>query len=113
MMAAIDRFYNMFPKADDETDDEFNRWKYAMEDMVQTLLAEGSLNSIYRMSLPFRVDPTVRHVRILGTTDGCRFAHVDLAEKKKIEVEQVIMMDKRKLADNNNSSNKRASYSNL
>ena len=34
----------------------------------------------------FGVDPTVRNLRILGTSNGCRFVHVDLADLKKIEV---------------------------
>jgi hypothetical protein len=93
LMSQIDDFYTYFPKAADETDDEFNRRKYAMEDNVQSIVAEGPMKSVYRMSLPFRVDPTVKRVRFLGTNDGCRFAHVDLAERKKLEVEQVIMID--------------------
>ena len=60
LMFTIDDFFHLFPKAADETDDEFNRRKYAMEDKVHALTTQGNLNSIYRMSLPFQVDPTVR-----------------------------------------------------
>ena len=111
-MFPIDDFYKLFPKAIDETEDEFNHQKYAMEDKVHSMVSKGTLNSIYRMVLPFRVDPTVRRVRILGTSDGCRFAHVDLAERKKIEVEEVIMMDRRKLLPSSAEKNKH-SYSNI
>ena len=111
-MFAIDDFFQLFPKATDETEDEFNHHKYAMEDKVHAMMVlQGTLNSIYQMSLPFRVDPTVRRVRILGTSDGCRFAHVDLAERKKIKVEEVIMLDKRKLLPTLAEKN-RHSYSN-
>jgi hypothetical protein len=54
LMSEIDDFYTYFPKAADETDDEFNRRKYAMEDNVQSIVAEGPMKSVYRMSLPFR-----------------------------------------------------------
>jgi hypothetical protein len=93
LMSQIDDFYTYFPKANDESEDEFNRRKYAMEDKVQAIVGTGSMKSVYRMTLPFRVDPTVRRIRFLGTSDGCRFAHIDLAERKKFEVEQVIMLD--------------------
>jgi hypothetical protein len=108
LMSQIDDFYNYFPKAADETDDEFNRRKYAMEDNVQSIVAGGgAMNSVYRMSLPFRVDPTVKRVRFLGTNDGCRFAHVDLAERRKLEVEQVIMIDTMKNKQLPSSAQKR------
>jgi hypothetical protein len=111
LMSQIDDFYTYFPKTADETDDEFNRRKYAMEDNVQSIVAEGPMKSVYRMSLPFRVDPTVKRVRFLGTEDGCRFAHIDLAEKRKFEVEQVIMIDTKKKLPS--SSEKKRSYYSL
>jgi hypothetical protein len=96
LMSEIDEFYNYFPKALDESADEFNRRKYAMEDKVQAIAGDQTLKSIHRMKLPFSVDPTVMRVRFLGTSDGCRFAHIDLAEKKKISIEKVIMIDTNK-----------------
>jgi hypothetical protein len=102
---------HLLPQSWHENDDEFNRRKYAMEDNVQSIVAGGgAMHSVYRMSLPFHVD-TVKRVRFLGTTtDGCRFAHVDLAERRKLEVEQVIMIDtNRKLP----SSGQKRSYSSL
>jgi hypothetical protein len=93
LMSQIADFYSYFPKANDETDDEFNRRKYAMEDKVQSIVAQGCMKSVYRMHLPFRVDPTVTRIRFLGTNDGSRFAHIDLAERKKFELEQVIIID--------------------
>ena len=82
-----------------------------MEDNVQSIVAEGPMKSVYRMSLPFRVDPTVKRVRFLGTEDGCRFAHVDLAERRKFEVEQVIMIDTKKKLPS--SGEKKRSYYSL
>jgi hypothetical protein len=94
LMSQIDDFYTYFPKAADETEDEFNRRKYEWRTRCRPLwLGIGSMKSVYRMTLPFRVDPTVRIIRFLGTSDGCRFAHIDLAERKKFEVEQAIMLD--------------------
>ena len=99
--------------AADETEDKFNHRKYAMEDKVHSMMvSQGTLNSIYRMLLPFQVDPTVQRVRILGTSDGCRFAHDDLTERKKIKVEEVIMMDKRNLLPTSAEKNNH-SYSNI
>jgi hypothetical protein len=40
LMSFIDDFYTYFTKSADETDDEFNRRKYAMEDNVQSILVE-------------------------------------------------------------------------
>ena len=79
-----------------------------MEDNVQGIMGQGSMTSIYRMTLPFKVDPSVTRIRFLGTSDGCRFAHVDLAEKKKFEVEQVIMIDTKKKHNLPSSAMKRS-----
>jgi hypothetical protein len=46
LMSQIDDFYTYFTKSADETDDEFNRRKYAMEDNVQSILVEGPMTSI-------------------------------------------------------------------
>ena len=69
------------------------------------------MTSIYRMTLPFKVDPSVTRIRFLGTSDGCRFAHVDLAEKKKFEVEKVIMIDTKKRLNLPSSAKKRNYHS--
>jgi hypothetical protein len=99
-------------KSADEIDDEFNRRKYAMEDNVQSILVEGPMTSIYRMTLPFKLDPSVTRIRFLGTTsDGCWFAHVDLAEKKEFEVEKVIMIDTKKRLNLPSSAKKRNYHS--
>jgi hypothetical protein len=63
------------------------------------------------MTLPFKVDPSVTRVRFLGTSDGCRFAHVDLSEKKKFEVEKVIMIDTKKKINLPSSAKKRNYHS--
>ena len=64
-----------------------------MEDKAQAIAKQGPMKSIHRIKLPFRVDPTVLKLRCLGTNDGGRFAHIDLAERKKLYVEKVIMID--------------------
>jgi hypothetical protein len=51
------------------------------------------MKSIHRMKLPFRVDPTVMRIRFLGTSDRCRFAPIDLAGRKKVTIEKVIMIN--------------------
>jgi hypothetical protein len=113
LMSDIGDFYTSLQKAHDETDDDFNRRKISMEDTVGTLLDDngGSLTSVYRMPLPFRVDPTVQRVRILGDDKGTRFAHVDLTERKKVSVEKVIMLSSKKLHPT--SSEKKRAYSKL
>ena len=113
LMSRIADFYTYFPKPIDETNDEFTRRRFAMEDNVQGIMGQASMTSIYRMTLPFKVDPSVTRIRFLGTSDGCRFAHVDLAEKKKFEVEQVIMIDTTKKRHNLPSSEKKRNYCSL
>jgi hypothetical protein len=112
MMIDIGEFYDLFPKARHETDDDFNRRKISMEDTVGNLLENygGTLTSIYRMPLPFRVDPTVQRVRIIGDEKGTRFAHVDLTERKKVEVEKVFMLGKKVTPS---SGDKKREYSKL
>jgi hypothetical protein len=111
LMSEIEDFYSYFPKAADETEDEFNRRKYAMEDKVQSIVGSGYMKSVYRMNLPFRVDPTVTRIRFLGTSDGSRFAHIDLAERKKFELERVIIIDTNKKQPS--SAGKKRSYCSL
>ena len=89
----IDEFYALLPQHPDETDDEFKRRQYAMEDLLRPFLTSAShLKSTYRMPLPYKVDPKSMRVRYFGTADGTRICHVDLAEKKKKEVHQVFML---------------------
>ena len=46
---------------------------------------DGVLKSELRYQLPFRVDPGEKRVTLVGTSDGCRVAAVDLFERKKEE----------------------------
>jgi hypothetical protein len=63
-----------------------------MENKVQAMVGQGAMKSVHRMTLPFRVDPPVGKVKFLGTSDGYWFAHIDVYERKKFDVEKVIMI---------------------
>jgi hypothetical protein len=80
-----------------ETKDEFTRRRFNMEDQVKVLLkASGTtdtLVSVYRMPLPFPVDPSSLCGRFHGARDGSRFCHVDLTEKKRLVAQGVQMLD--------------------
>jgi hypothetical protein len=98
LMLQIDSFYEPLKdhRAHDESEDEFNRRKYAMEDQAQALMQQSGdaiVASVFKMSLPFQVDPTSLRTRFLGTRDGNRFCHIDLTEKQKFKAHTVMMMD--------------------
>ncbi|CAB9507357.1 hypothetical protein SEMRO_302_G112320.1 [Seminavis robusta] len=91
----IDEFYLLFPRHQDETEDEFKRRQYAMEDLIRPHCASGRrMRSTFKFTLPIKVDPKSMRVRYAGTNDGTRICHVDLAERLKKEVQQVVMLDR-------------------
>ncbi|CAB9497052.1 hypothetical protein SEMRO_13_G010070.1 [Seminavis robusta] len=92
VLESITEFYDSFPKAIDETTDEFNRRMYGFEDTIKEIKPSGGLVSVHHVELPFQVDPTTLRVRFVGTEDGAKFCHVDLAEKAKKVVDKVHMM---------------------
>jgi hypothetical protein len=52
------------------------------------VMAEGRpKRSTYRMTLPYRVDPSAKRIWFPGTPDGKRYDDVDLAERSMNEVE--------------------------
>ena len=87
-MTDAELFYNRFPMAANETQDEYNKRRFAMIAAVRDMKKHslnGALKSEYRYKLPFRVDPGEKKVTFVGTSNGCRVAAVDLHERKKHE----------------------------
>jgi hypothetical protein len=116
-MINIKAFYKSVDLADNETDDDFNRRRYSMEDQVKVMLdAAGSmdtLTSVYRMPLPFIVDPTSLRVRFMGTKDGGRFCHVDLTEKLKLKSQGVQMLDAGRISSKSMGSAEKTKWATL
>jgi hypothetical protein len=82
-----------------------------MCDKSDVMAGDRPKRSTYKMPLPFRVDPSVKTIRFLGTEDGQRYAAVDLAERSMSEVETFCLFkakaatdsDKTKKLKSNNS----------
>ena len=91
-MTDLGEFYNNLPRNDGESEAEFTRKRFAMEDAVRDMKKSGNTTSIYKIGVPFRCDPTEKHVQICGMPNGSRFAHIDLSEKKKIKKQGIVMM---------------------
>ena len=53
----------------------------------------GQMLSVYKKTLPFRVEPTEKRTVFSGDSEGGRYCHIDLMEKKAMEVQEVMMMD--------------------
>ena len=87
IMANTRNFFSTFPKLKSESDQNAMRRSIAMCDKSDVMAGDRSKRSTYKMSLPFRVDPSVKTIRFLGTEDGQRYAAVDLAERSMCEVE--------------------------
>jgi hypothetical protein len=87
LIADMRNYYSTFPKLKSESEENSLRKSIAMIDTCDALAGGIPKTSTYKMSLPFRVDPTVKTVRLVGTDDGQRFAAVDLAERSTMEVE--------------------------
>jgi hypothetical protein len=88
LMADVRNFYLTFPKHKHESEENAMRKSIAMCDTSDVMAGGKPKRSTYRMTLPFRVDPSVKRIRFLGTPDGQRYASVDLAERSTMnEVE--------------------------
>jgi hypothetical protein len=87
LMSDVRNFYLTFPKHKHESDENAMRKSIAMCDTSDVMAGGKPKRSTYRMTLPFRVDPSVKRIRFLGTPDGQRYASVDLAERSMNEVE--------------------------
>lgn len=87
MMADARNFFTTFPKHKSESEENAMRKSIAMCDRSDIMAAGRTKRSTYKMALPFRVDPSVKRIRFLGTEDGQRYATVDLAERSMNEVE--------------------------
>jgi hypothetical protein len=79
IMASARNFYQTFPNHDSESEENAMRKSIAMCDRTNTMAGDRQKRSIYKMKLPFSVDPSVKRIRFLGTKDGQRYATVDLA----------------------------------
>jgi hypothetical protein len=88
LMSDVRNWYLTFPKHKSESDENHMRKSIAMADRSDVMAGGKPKRSTYRMALPFRVDPSVKRIRFLGTDDGQRYASVDLAERSMNEVEE-------------------------
>ena len=111
LMENITEFYDSFPRAVDETMYEFNRRMFTFEDLVKELrLNNDAIVSTHHVMLPFPVDPTTLRTRFVGTEDGAKYCHVDLAEKARKVVDKVYNMQTSK---NRSRPKEMNEYSNL
>jgi hypothetical protein len=103
--------YTTFPKHKGETEENAMRKSIvAMCDRSDVLDGGRPKGSTYMMPLPFRIDPSVKRIRFLGTEDGQRYATVDLAERNMIEVETFALFTAKM---NITNSDKKRKHSNL
>ena len=90
---------------------EFNRRMFAFEDLVKELRPDNdAIVSTHHVMLPFPVDPTTLRTRFVGTEDGAKYCHVDLAEKARKVVDKVYNMQTSKNRGRHKEMNE---YSNL
>lgn len=88
-------FYHKFPKDPHETEEEFQKRRFAMMECTRVMKVnhmDDCLKSEFRYQLPFKVDPMMKRVTFTNTVRG-RIAHVDLKEnlvKKKVVTERCI-----------------------
>ena len=79
--------YHMnFPKADNETDNEYKKRFFAMEQCLREMKLNNDdfeLRSDYKIMLPFAVDPKDRSIAYSTTIRG-RILQIDLHEKKEV-----------------------------
>lgn len=94
-MKDINSFYKHYQNAQDnmELDDHYAR-RLAMKDSLRMLSIQngGSISSLHRCSLPFRVDREVDY-SIHGDRFGGRYVHIDLAERSKVKIRKVNIME--------------------
>ena len=91
--------------------EETMRCYFAMRDAAREMIDLGETNSVFQCRTPFRVDPTEKRVQFIGFEDGSRFVHIDLAEKKRIKKQRVVMVSKKRAS--NKHSRPDAAYSKL
>ena len=98
MSQDMDVYYRRFKKDQEESDDDYTQRRFAMRTMLKKMKnkygdTEGSMLSVYRKPLPFRVEPTEKRVVFSGDMEGGRYCHIDLMEKKAVEVQEVLMFE--------------------
>lgn len=95
-MKDINSFYKHYQNAHDtlELDDHYAR-RLAMKDALRTLSIAngGNISSVHQCYLPFRVDGSEVDYSIHGDKFGGRYVHIDLAERSKIKVRKVNIME--------------------
>ena len=95
-MISVNEFYDGFAHGPTESLEERMRRRFAMQDAVRNMEASGNTTSIYRMPTPFRADKSSMRVIFCGSSNGGRYAHIDLSEKKKVKKSHVLIMAKRR-----------------
>jgi len=61
----------------------------------QQAFGGGPVRSIFHSALPFQADPATLKCEMFGNEEGSRFLHVDLTEKKRLQVNKIKMMKKK------------------
>ena len=115
-MKDINSFYKHYQNQHDtlELDDHYAR-RLAMKDALRTLNLQngGVVNSVHRCPLPFRVDSSEVDFSIHGDKYGGRYIHIDLAERSKIKIRKVNIMEETNNEYVPSSAKKVAKYAGL
>jgi len=96
-MVDMDLFYKNVDQREDETNDDLHMRRFAMIKSLrdkQRAFNWGPVRSIFHSALPFQADPATLKHEIFGNEEGSRFLHIDLMEKKRIQVNKIKMMAK-------------------
>ena len=71
--------------------------RFAMTKSVrakQQAFGGGPVRSIFHSALPFQADPATLKHETFGNEEGSRLLHIDLTEKKRLQVNKIKMMKK-------------------
>ena len=98
MTQDLDVFYSKFKNQAGECKDDFTMRRFSMRNSLKKMMmryadTDNKMVSVFRKTLPFRVEPTEMRVVFSGDKVGGRYCHIDLIEKKVQEVHEVMMMD--------------------
>ena len=98
MTQDLDIFYSRFKKKSGESLDDYTMRRFQMREALNVMKQkfadpDNKMVSIFRKSLPFRVEPTEMVIDYSGDKVGGRYCHIGLIEKKLQTVHSVMMMD--------------------
>jgi len=100
-MTNMDLFYSNVEKREDETDDDVYLRRFSMIKAVrekqQSVPVTSGMKSVFYCKIPFQSDATALRHEIFGNEEGSRFLHIDMTERKRLKVNGIIMMSKKKM----------------